>query len=143
ICGDSLIGASAADIARQAPPRTGRRASSSTNADTPLFSDADLEPSVAAAVLERNWIAEAADDSVEIVRQKERRLEQLQSTERWKALADLWCACWIWPSGEHSPGGAVFGSLRDQLITGRRELAAHIADPLLRQSQAIARSRRF
>lgn len=143
LCGDSLLGASPADLARQAPPRAGRGASASKNVDTPLFSDADLEPSVATAVLERNWIAEAADDSVEIVRQKERRLERLHTTERWKALADLWCACWMWPSGELSPGGAVFGSLRDQLITGRAALAAQIAEPLLRQSRAIARSRRF
>jgi len=143
VCGNSLIGASPADIARQAPPGAGRGAPTTKNVDTPLFSDAELEPSVATAVLERNWIAEAADDSAEIVKQKERRLERLHTTERWKALANLWCAGWMWPAGEVRPGGAVFGSLRDQLIGGRGPLPAQIAEPLLQQSQAIAQSRGF
>lgn len=143
VCGDSLIGASPEDLARQAPPGGGRRASLSKNVETPLFSDADLEASVAAAVLARNWIADAADDTLEIVRDKEIRLERLDATNRWKALADLWCACWMWPAGETGPGAAVFSSLRDQLIAGRTALPAQIAEPLLQRSREIAHAKRF
>ena len=35
---------------------------------SPLFSDADLEPSLAEAVGQRRWMAEAADDSIDVVK---------------------------------------------------------------------------
>ncbi len=143
VCGDSLIGASPVDLARQAPPRAGRSTSASRNVDTPLFSDADLEPSLAAAVLERTWMADVADDTLAVVREKERRLERLGATSRWKTLADLWCACWMWPEREISAGGAVFSSLREQIISGRRTLPARIAEPLLQRARAIAERSRF
>ena len=110
---------------------------------TPLFSESDLEVSLGSAVMERLWITDAPDDTADVVRQKERRLEQLRTTSRWKALADLWCACWMWPSDEPPPGGAVFSSLQAQIVSGRTELPAQISEPLLHRSSAIAETRRF
>jgi hypothetical protein len=143
VCGDSLLGASPVDLARQGPRGAQRHASASGNVKTPLFADVDLEPSIAVAVLERNWMADAADDAVEVVRQKEQRLERLHSTGGWKTLANLWCASWMWPTGEPSLSGAVFSAVRDRLLAGQTVLPAHITDPLLRQSQAIAANKRF
>jgi hypothetical protein len=143
VCGDSLLGASPVDLARQAPPGARRSASTSGNVKTPLFSDADLETSLALAVAERNWIADVADDGVEVVRQKEQRLERLHATGNGKTVANLWCASWMWPAGEPGPGAAVFAALRDQVLAGRTTLPSQITGPLLRQSQAIAASKRF
>ena len=107
--GNSLIGASPIDIARQPPGVPGRRPSNRAN--TPLFCDADLEPSLARAVVERRWLAETPDDTAEVVREKERRLDRLRIAERGKPIADLWCACWMWPAPGGRPDPAVFASL--------------------------------
>ncbi len=75
VCGNSLIGASPVDIARQPPGASSRR--QPNRAEMPLFSNADLEPSLARAVVERRWLAETPDDTAAVVRDKERRLELL------------------------------------------------------------------
>ena len=49
------------------------------------------------------WSVERADRSdvtADIVREKERRLEQLRAASHWKTIADLWCACWMWPDAD-------------------------------------------
>ena len=60
VCGDSVLGASPADIARQPPgaaPRT------SQHSPTPLFVDTELEPTLARAVDERRWLAETRSEA--------------------------------------------------------------------------------
>ena len=74
VCGNSLIGASPVDIARQPPGARSPRLRNHTS--MPLFSDADLEPSLARAVVERRWLADTRDDTADVVREKERRLER-------------------------------------------------------------------
>ena len=143
-CGDSLIGASPADFARQPPPGAAARcARSRGHVATPLFSDSDLEPSLARAVVERRWLAETGDDTPVIVREKERRLDRIARQGRWKALADLWCSCWMWPDQDTSPNQAVFASLVDRVRNGRSPLPERLSAPLLQQSCEIALSRRF
>jgi hypothetical protein len=144
VCGDSLIGASPVDLARRPPPRPGASGAGwRKNVETPWLSDLDLEPSLARAVLERNWLAETGDDTIAVVREKERRLDRLARTGGWKALADLWCACWMWPERETAPNAAVFASLADHAAHGRSSLPENIASPLLRRSRDIAGRRRF
>ena len=75
VCGDSLLGASPVDIARQPPAAAGRRDAS--RAHTPLFPDDELEPSLAQAVGQRRWMAETNDETVDVVREKEKRLDSL------------------------------------------------------------------
>jgi hypothetical protein len=142
VCGDSLLGATPLDLARQGPPRTGRQ-TTSRNIETPLFSETDFEGSVAAAVTERRWIADTRDDTVAVVWEKEKRLAQIHGVDRWKTMADLWCACWMWPRDTKSPGGAVFSSLCEQLQSGRAVLPTHVTEPLLETSRSITESRRF
>jgi hypothetical protein len=145
LCGDSLIGASPIDLARQPPPRRGRSAAYlRKNIETPLFGDVDLEPSLAHVVRERRWLADTNDDTLEVVREKELRLERLTGTAYWKALADLWCACWMWPDDDvAAPGPAIFSSLVDVLTRRRSILPEEVSTALLRRSREIARNGRF
>ena len=149
VCGNSLIGASPVDIARQPPggprPRTSRFGAQArpTGAGLPLFSDADLEPSLARAVVERRWLAETPDDTAGIVRDKERRLQVLHAAQRWKAIADLWCACWMWPDTANAPDAAVFAALADGLTTGECSLPEKTSSAFLREAARITREHRF
>jgi hypothetical protein len=141
VCGNSLIGASPLDLARQPPGMPSRRMQA--RAELPLFSDADLEPSLAHMVAERGWLAETSDDTAEVVREKERRLERLRVGERGKAVADLWCACWMWPDASTAPDAALFASLADHLMTGGGRLPAKLATRFLQNAARIAGIHRF
>jgi Eco57I restriction-modification methylase len=139
--GDSLLGVSLVDIARRPPPRAG--CSRARRVDTPLFDDRDLEPSLAHLVSERRWLADTPDDKLDVVREKERRLEQLRRADQWKRLADLWCACWMWPDRLTAPEAAVFSSLSDFIATGQSALPKPAVDGLLARAKTIAETRRF
>jgi hypothetical protein len=141
VCGNSLIGASPIDIARQPPSMRARPRH--TSAAMPLFADADLEPTLARAVVERRWLAETPDDTADVVRDKERRLEHLRFAERWRSIGDLWCACWMWPDPRGVPDAAVFASLADKLMTGRCGLPDRTSEPLLRAAAQVTSAHRF
>lgn len=140
VCGNSLLGASPVDLARQPP---GMRSRPRTGAALPLFSDADLEPSLAHMVAERCWLAQTSDDTADVVREKERRLERLRVDERWKAVADLWCACWMWPDASAAPDSALFAALADHVMTGRGRLPEKLSTRLLRAAARVAGIHRF
>ena len=140
VCGDSLLGASPVDVARQ-PPTAGRR--SAQRIETPLFAEADLELSLARAVGERRWLAETSDDTSDVVREKERRSSRLRKMTHWKAVADLWCACWMWPSDADAPDAALFSSLSDEVTKGRSALPQNTAASLLKHAGDVAQQRRF
>ena len=40
-----------------------------------------------------------------------------RTRQRWKTLADLWCACWMWPDRTAAPDAALFSPLRDERRT--------------------------
>ena len=82
---------------------------------SPLFSDADLEPSLAEAVGQRRWMAEAADDSIDVVKRRNGGSNCCKDSDYWSTIADLWCACWMWPEPEAAPNPAVFASLLDEI----------------------------
>jgi hypothetical protein len=140
LTGDSLLGASLIDIARRPPPGPAR--SRSALGTTPLFTADDLEPSLAAIVSERRWIADTPDDKLEVVREKERRLERISGSNRWKELADLWCACWMWPDRPTTPDAAVFASLSDAIVRGGSALPRALTDRLRATARAVAAARR-
>ena len=111
--GNSLVGASAADIGRQPPGRGSRR----TPRPLPLFSEDVLMVRLAASVETRVSLANAPDDSAAAVRSKERAMDLLSGDRgplaAWRLLADAWCAAWFWPDGEAAPAGrawTAFGS---------------------------------
>jgi hypothetical protein len=95
--GDSLIGASFANLAREP---FGTR--SSAMPTLPLF-DADTDVALARQILpERFRLSHDPDDSAAAVRAKEQTLARLTAEGtplgRWKDAANLWCAAWFWDS---------------------------------------------
>ena len=96
--GNSLVGASLADLARQ--PRTAR----ARPADLPLFELDAAGTALGVTIGRRLSIANDPGDTIEQVRAKERLMASLghegAPLTRWKAAADLWCAAWF----RHEPG---------------------------------------
>jgi hypothetical protein len=143
VAGDSLIGASPADVQRQ-PGRdrkTTRRAR-----DLPLFDTPGLDESLVAAASIRTRLATEPDDTAAIVRQKERALAALAEAStpanRWQRVLDLWCAGWFWRDGP-PPDRQAFGELVHALLHDHCSLPRRIVEPLLAEAAAIAAQHRF
>src|SRR5262249_3372055 len=138
--GDSLVGASLADL-RQPPPVGRRRLSQ----PLPLFDDDEIRPALQDAVPIRFALETDPDDTLAGVRAKERALAALERSgselAKWKRLADLWCAAWFAPSSVVPP--AAFADLADRLLTGRGSLPRSAADRYWRSALDTAAARRF
>ena len=143
IAGNSLTGASPADVQRQ-PPGKGRRRRSSDA--PPLFSEADLAPTLADGVAVRRRLTSEADESAAIVRAKEQSLAELTRPaapiSRWCRLLDLWCAAWFWEHGT-PPDHRSFADLSNHILGTPHQLPARFAAPILEQAATVARRHRF
>lgn len=142
--GNSLVGASPADVARQPPPSRGQRRRA---AALPLFEWDAAERAIGAAVGPRISLANDAGDTLEQVRAKERTLAGLEGAggpvTGWKAVSDLWCAGWF---GTGWSNAAIFNTLADGLIRrepGRSALPDHVTEPLLAGARTTAARERF
>jgi hypothetical protein len=147
--GNSLVGASPADLARQPPGvRWHARA-----AALPLFDDPARDHDVIDAIAIRDAIAVEPGETLAQVRSKEQALAQLMSARtslsRWKAACDLWCAMWYQPRAptrKLGDGGArgrpPFGPLLDALLD-RGGLPDHVAAPFLEEARETASRERF
>jgi hypothetical protein len=142
VAGDSLVGATLDDVSRQ-PPLRGRAAG---HVSLPLFERGAMDAVLQNVVATREQLATERDERVEVVRRKEATLAALQSAggglSRWKAVLDLWCACWFW-NETRAPDGALFRELADTLLQGRGTLPPGIGRDWLDRAAAIARDRRF
>ena len=138
--GNSLVGASATDMSRQAPGAGRRRASRAL----PLFEDVAQDPALREAIAVRSRIATEPGDTLEQVRAKEHALAALTRrdapVERWKEVCDLWCSAWFRTRDNRAP--VPFGALADQIL-GRGSLPVHVAEPLVAESRNIAARERF
>ena len=138
--GNSLVGASPADIVRQAPG--GRRV---RRAILPLFEGDSCDVVIRDAIAIRSRIATEPGDTLEQVRAKEHALAALlgdrSPVEPWKSVCDLWCSEWF---GERRGGRTLppFGALADEIL-GRGSLPGHVAAPLVADSARIAARERF
>jgi hypothetical protein len=142
VTGDSLAGASLEQVAMRAPgDRRGRQ-----SADLPLFDEDSLRQLVRDIVPSRLRLALDRDEHVDVVRRKESLLSELRAkgspSSRWKAVLDLWCACWFWDD-ERPPTTAIFHDLCDGVLRGRTSLPASAATSWRERAQAIAERRRF
>jgi hypothetical protein len=138
--GDSLVGASLADLLRQPPSARGR----STRASVlPLFTLDAFQSGLRATVPPRVALGCDPDDSLEQVKKKEWILSSLGRDSgplgRWKMAADLWCAWWFLPSADTRTFGALLEEVRD----GAGPLPAHISGPLLDDARGTAAGRNF
>ena len=143
--GDSLVGASAADLARQPP---GAQRGSRRPASLPLFEAGDLVAAWIECVPGRWRLATESDDSLDIVRGKTRLLRALEAggtaLDAWKRLADLWCAIWLWNEPTTAPPASAFASLCDAVRGRSCALPPRQRDAWLAAARAIAaRSRYF
>jgi hypothetical protein len=136
--GDSLVGASAKDIARQPPGKGARRRRPDV---LPLLAGLDMLGPVATSVGARHHLANTPDDDPAVVQHKERVLQALDDAgplAGWRQAADTWCGAWFWPEGP-APSTGVFNDLvssalhhtaalpppqRDRLALAVREIAA-------------------
>jgi len=125
--GNSLIGASPADIARS-PGATTR--------DLPLFDAGSqrLEIMLRRVVPALTDISNHPDDSVTDVRRKEATWAMLQDVShplsRWRLAVSLWCAQWFWPAGQRRASPAEIRAGADALVHGGGTLPPHEANRL-------------
>lgn len=100
--GNSLVGASPADLWRT-PLRPARARSRATPVPS-LFDDGGLPESLRLISRPLRALLDRRDDSVVDVREKERLWQQIRDDRSplapWRRACDLWCAQWLWPSGD-------------------------------------------
>jgi hypothetical protein len=140
--GDSLVGATLADLARQRPGR--RRASVPHTPALPLFDDAVAARMVADVLPSRFRLSLQAEDSVEAVHEKERALAALMRPgtplARWRAAADFWCAGWFL---ENPPSPGVYEDVLAALLGHSSHLPCHQRDRVADVAAREAAARRF
>ena len=141
--GDSLIGASFADLARN--PAASRRPGRVPERTVPLFGIDPFRQMATSVLPERFRIATEPGDTPSAVRQKERMLAELSAPgtplAEWKRAADLWCASWFWGDDQLTSGvyADLLGSLTGRASALRPEQRSSILD----RAAATAQARRF
>jgi hypothetical protein len=138
--GNSVVGASLDDLARQAPGRGRRR-----EATLPFAACSDLYARLHAALPVRRHLAEGPEATAEDVREKERALAALAALggplTPWRRAADLWCAWWFWP--DDPPDRRTMGELVARLVGRDPLLPERAARGPLATSAAVAETQRF
>ena len=144
VTGNSLVGATLDDVARQPGGAGGRRAGA--RAALPLFEEGDVGATLSLAAATRTGLAATADDTAAVVRDKERTLAALHAADsplgRWSELLDLWCSAWFAPRADR-PSRALFGDLAALVVGGRASLPAAVSAPFLRRGREAAAAHRF
>ncbi len=142
--GDSLVGASIADLRRRPPGRAGGPRAGPP--PLPLFDDDRVGAAVRGVLPAWSRLSRTPDDSLEAVREKERMHARVAGPSSplsaWKAAADLWCG-FAFRDGDPRSHARLFPVLADLLLTGRTELPRATADRWLEESGAMAAERRF
>ena len=144
--GNSLVGASLADVCRHAPSA---RAARAREARLPLFDLEAADLAIGTTIGTRLSIATDPGDTLEQVKAKERLMASLLQDgaplARWKAAADLWCASWFHPRpvSQRPSRGAAFRALLDEIVGRGAVLPAHISAPLRGAAKATAERERF
>src|SRR5262245_24531122 len=143
VAGNSLVGASPSDVARQpgGGAKRGRRARQNG-----LFETNDFVPVLRNAVATRAQLTDQADETAAIVRAKEKTLAALHSPDgplgRRVGVLDLWCAGWFWPHRQ-PPDRGTFGDLADLLLERGNALPLRTAKPLLEIAREAAANHGF
>ncbi len=144
--GNSLSGASLADVARQPPSVRGSRVRA---VSLPLFEIEAADAAIGATISRRLSIATEPGDTLEQVRSKERLMASLMNDAaplgRWKRAADLWCSGWFQDGPSASARGqkTMFGALLDDILERGAVLPSRVAAPLLHRARATAERERF
>ena len=147
VVGDSLVGASIADLSRRPPASTGHRRETRDDLPRlPLFEDDQVGPAIRDVLPAWSRLSSTPDESLEVVREKERLLAKVAGpsspVSAWKAAADLWCS-FAFRSGDRDSHARLFPPLADLLLTGRSTLPHATAERWLGEARAMAAERRF
>ena len=134
--GNSLLGASLVDMAQASAAGPVRGDPRNLKRDAAVLRR-DLEPSLAAIVGERRWISDTPDDKPDVVREKEHRLERIREGSSMEDLADLWCACWMWPDSAVAPDAAIFAIACRCILRGQGELPAPRPSACWRRARCV------
>lgn len=141
--GDSLVGASLEDLQRQPPGGGARRPPRIPN--LPLF-DPDMQAAMDRVREQRTRIATEPGDTVEDVRMKRVRLDELMAPgsplRRLTAAADLWCAPWFWPD-KTAPPAKAYPDLVRFAANGQSSLPRGTARRWLETTATVANDRAF
>jgi Eco57I restriction-modification methylase len=144
-CGNSLVGATIADMTSRPPSRRPRPARKTRQLG--LFDERELAHGVSAAVGVRLGIASQPDASAAIVRDKERTLEELDGSagplRGWRELADAWCAAWFWPGDVAPPVGTAWTTFAAALRGRSRDLPPDVERRWRETAAAVAARERF
>jgi hypothetical protein len=144
--GDSVVGATPADLARRAPPRSAITRSHPRSWSLPFFDDAEVSEDLRAILPDRIRIAVEPGDTLSDVREKELLLERSSSLRgviaRWREVADLWCGCWFWPD-DTALSPQTFAALSDHQLHGHSTLPGPVVNQLLSISRRASHQERF
>jgi len=140
--GNSLVGASPADLLRDRPGTSRRRPVSSS---LPLFTDDEVGGELEEAIGAREAIATEPGDTLAQVRAKEAALARLAGANgqlaRWKRACDLWCAQFF-DDARTAGSRPPFAPLADTIFR-RPTLPPRIVDPILERARHTAGEERF
>jgi hypothetical protein len=138
--GNSVVGASLDDLARQVPGR-GRL----VDASLPFDACGGLSERLRSVLPVRRRLAEDPETTAREVREKERALAALGADDGplapWRRAADLWCAWWFWSAAP--PDRRLLGELIAHLVDRSPLLPERAARRPLDEAAAIAREHRF
>ena len=143
--GDSLLGASLDDLARQPPGTARSRARGET---LPLFDAGDVGSTLERVLPVRGQLELAEDDTADAVHQKERLLAGLWSAASplvaLRRAADLWCACWFWGTRDPAqPDARQYAELLAATLGRLSVLPQRVIEPRLAYARQVSRSLRF
>jgi hypothetical protein len=147
VAGDSLVGASIADLSRRPPGGAAhRRATADRLPRLPLFEDDQVGPAIREVLPAWGRISSTPDESLAVVREKDRLLAKVAGPSSpmsaWKAAADLWCS-FAFRGGDRESHARLFPALADMLLTGRSALGREAAERWLGEAREVAAWRRF
>ena len=143
--GNSLLGASIGDLINR--PNPGISRGTALSRTLPLFDEDSWERTLRTAVPARLSLGLRPDDSVDSVRDKTRILSEITARDsplgRWKTVADVWCACWLWSAGGARLPRAAFSAVSDAVLGGRSPLPQHELTRWLSETHMLAAARRL
>ncbi len=147
VVGDSLVGASIADLSRRPPSGTSHgRHPCSGSPRLPLFEEDQVGPAIRDVLPSWGRLSSTPDESLAVVREKERLLAKVAGPSSplsaWKAAADLWCS-FAFRAGDRESHARLFAALGDLLLTGRSALPRPTAERWLSEARTVAAERRF
>lgn len=140
-CGNSLLGARLADLARApSPGRLDARGAPTLPLD-------DLGVTLPGIVRVRHGLARQPELTPGDVAAKQRQLAALDGEgglrAAWRAMADAWVSAWFWDDGSPPPRGASYRAYGDHWLGRASGLGPDTCEAIRRHTEACAAALRY